>query len=93
MLSYIEAQKIIAPLARSFGQEEISLDEADGRVLAEDVPADRDYPPFNRATMDGYGINIQDWENGVRSFTVQQVVYAGQVADEELSEKWQATLR
>jgi molybdopterin molybdotransferase len=85
MLKYTEAQQIIISLARSFGQEEIALEDADGRVLTEGVPADRDYPPFNRATMDGYAIDRRDWDNGVRSFKVQQVVYAGQVADAQLS--------
>jgi molybdopterin molybdotransferase len=85
MLIYTEAQQIITALARPFGQEEIALEEADGRVLAGGVPADRDYPPFNRATMDGYAIARQDWDNGLRSFKVQQVVYAGQVVNAELS--------
>ncbi|MBW4889315.1 molybdopterin molybdotransferase MoeA [Mucilaginibacter sp. HMF5004] len=85
MLKYTEAQNIITSLARSFGQEEIALEDADGRVLAEGVPADRDYPPFNRATMDGYAIALRDWESGVRGFKIQQVVYAGQVAAAELT--------
>jgi molybdopterin molybdotransferase len=85
MLIYTEAQQIITLLAQSFGSEEIELADADGRVLAEGVPADRDYPPFNRATMDGYAINARDWENGVRAFKVQQVIYAGQSADAELT--------
>ena len=34
--------------------------EAIGYVLAEDVFTDRDYPPFNRSTMDGYAIVAQD---------------------------------
>ena len=85
MLTYIQAQEIVTSLAKSFGGEEIALEDADGRVLAESVPADRDYPPFNRATMDGYAINPWDWEDGVRRFKVQQVIYAGQVAEAELS--------
>ncbi|MCK4990858.1 MAG: molybdopterin molybdenumtransferase MoeA, partial [Bacteroidales bacterium] len=32
----------------------VPLEEAMGRVLAEDVISDRDVPPFPRATMDGY---------------------------------------
>jgi molybdopterin molybdotransferase len=33
---------------------------APGRVLAEDVAADRDYPPFNRSTRDGYAVRSAD---------------------------------
>ena len=36
------------------------LDQVRARVLAEDVTADRDYPPFNRATRDGYAVRSAD---------------------------------
>jgi molybdopterin molybdotransferase len=85
MISFIEAQQLITSLARSFGTEEIALADADCRVLAEDIYADRDYPPFNRAAMDGYAINTNDWEAGLRNYTVQQVIFAGERANAELS--------
>lgn len=84
MLNYQSAQQLITSLARSFGREHIALDDADGRVLAEPVSADRDYPPFNRATMDGYAIHTQDWDNGTREFKVQQVIFAGQAGNDDL---------
>ncbi len=40
--------------------ESLPLDQVRGRVLAEDVVADRDYPPFNRATRDGYAVRSTD---------------------------------
>ena len=40
--------------------ERTALDEAAGRVLAADVFADRDYPPFHRATRDGYAVRSED---------------------------------
>lgn len=84
MLTYKQAQQTIIALARSFGTEQIALDDAHGRVLAEPVAADRDYPPFNRATMDGFAINSDDWDNEVRNFKVQQIIYAGQTGDRDL---------
>ena len=42
------------------GTETVYLDEAMGRVLAENVYADRDAPPFPRATMDGYACRQED---------------------------------
>jgi molybdopterin molybdotransferase len=36
--------------------EEVSLNEAAGRVLAEDIDADMDLPDFTRSTMDGYAV-------------------------------------
>ena len=42
------------------GTERVSLNECLGRVLAEDLFADRDAPPFHRATMDGYACRRED---------------------------------
>jgi len=42
------------------GTETLPLGEVRGRVLAEDVFADRDYPPFNRSTRDGYAVRSAD---------------------------------
>lgn len=39
---------------------ELSVLEAVGAVLAEDVLADRDYPPFDRSMMDGYAVRVAD---------------------------------
>ena len=84
MLTYLEAQNLIKTLSRSFGQELIDLEDADGRVLAEAVLADRDYPPFNRAMVDGFAINTGDWDKGIRSFNIQQTIFAGQAANNAL---------
>src|SRR6267154_6135948 len=40
--------------------EQISLLQALGRILAEPVLADRDFPPFPRATRDGYAVRASD---------------------------------
>jgi molybdopterin molybdotransferase len=40
--------------------ETVPLEEADGRVLPEGVAADRDLPPFHRATRDGYALCSAD---------------------------------
>lgn len=40
--------------------EEVDLEEADGRVLAEDLHADRDYPPCDRSLRDGYALRAAD---------------------------------
>jgi molybdopterin molybdotransferase len=38
----------------------LPLDQVHARVLAEDVVADRDYPPFNRSIRDGYAVRPAD---------------------------------
>ncbi len=40
--------------------EEVALDAAAGRVLAVDVPADRDAPPLDRSARDGYAVRAAD---------------------------------
>jgi putative molybdopterin biosynthesis protein len=40
--------------------EEVSLEEALGRVLAADIVAQVDVPPFDRASMDGYAVIAKD---------------------------------
>jgi molybdopterin molybdotransferase len=49
------AMGVRAPLA-----ETVPLHEALSRVLANPVVADRDYPPFDRATRDGYAVRSSD---------------------------------
>jgi molybdopterin molybdotransferase len=48
-----------------------------GRVLAEDIHAERDQPPFDRVTMDGVAIAFRGWAQGVRSFQVLGTQAAG----------------
>ena len=49
--------------------EDTPLDEADGRVLAEDVRADRDYPPVTRSIRDGFAVRAADLPGSVAGLT------------------------
>ncbi|NJE41681.1 gephyrin-like molybdotransferase Glp [Thermococcus sp. GR6] len=55
-----EALKVIDSFPLKPEIEEVSLEEALGRVLAEDVVSPIDVPPFDRATVDGYAIRAED---------------------------------
>ena len=77
MITFQEAQTIVKQQARSFGQERVPLEQAYGRILAETVTADRDYPPFNRSSMDGFALRIADLEAGLRHFTIVETIFAG----------------
>jgi molybdopterin molybdotransferase len=77
MIDYRQARQIVLAQARSFGKEDVRLEEAFGRVLAGSVFADRDYPPFNRATMDGYAFRYTDLERGICRFVVVETIFAG----------------
>lgn len=77
LIDFRKAQQLVQSKARSFGQETVALEDADGRFLAEDIRADRDYPPFNRSAMDGYALRLEDWKSGHKSFQIQDVIFAG----------------
>lgn len=40
--------------------EEIGIEEAGGRILAEDVVSEEDIPGFNRSTVDGYAVDARE---------------------------------
>ncbi len=64
MLSFQQArEKVIEVAGARRGaptRESAELNAALGRVLAEEVAADRDYPPFDRATRDGFAVCVAD---------------------------------
>ncbi len=64
MLSYQEARKKVIEIVEARrcrpASEIVQLCDALGRVLAQAVFADRDYPPFDRATRDGFAVRAAD---------------------------------
>ncbi|SFR47032.1 molybdopterin molybdochelatase [Robiginitalea myxolifaciens] len=77
MISYHQALESVLARKADFGVEQVSLELANGRVLAEDVLADRDQPPYNRATMDGIALAYHTYEKGVREFPSEGMARAG----------------
>jgi molybdopterin molybdotransferase len=53
-------REVPASVADAGNVETVALAGADGRVLAEIICADRDYPPFARAVRDGFAVRAQD---------------------------------
>lgn len=78
-----DAEKIISTLPIQKKVEEVSLDEAYRRVLAEDVYATINLPPFRRAAMDGYALKSKDTFNASEDKPAQlkflDVVTAGKI--------------
>ena len=60
MISISQAIQIILQHAPKLPGEEVALAEATNRILAEDIIADTDLPPFDRAQMDGYAVRAAD---------------------------------
>jgi molybdenum cofactor synthesis domain-containing protein len=83
-ISITEARAIIAEgmpvIAR---RERVPLSEASGRVVAADVVAAFDVPPFNRASMDGYAVKAEDTDGASRtaprSLMLTGRIYTGDV--------------
>ncbi|MFY9241547.1 MAG: molybdopterin molybdotransferase MoeA [Polaribacter sp.] len=77
MITVKEAKNIILNSTQNFGVEEIPFLKSVGRVLKEDIFADRDFPPFNRVSMDGIVIDFSSFKNGQRSFKIEGIQAAG----------------
>ena len=77
MITVKEATEIIFNNIKVFGTELIPLSEATGRLLREDLLADRDFPPFPRVTMDGIAITHHSYKAGQRKFPVEGLQAAG----------------
>lgn len=60
MIPVAEAISVVLREAGALPLERVPLAEALGRVLAEEVSADTDLPPFDRAQMDGYAVRSED---------------------------------
>lgn len=64
MISVAEALAHLFDLAQPLETEVVSLKGANGRVLAKDVIARRDQPPFSASAMDGYAVRNADVRTG-----------------------------
>ncbi len=60
MLTVEEAQARILAEVAPLASEQVALDEALGRVLAADLVAPLDLPPFTNSSMDGYAVRAGD---------------------------------
>src|SRR5437016_12623225 len=62
MIAVNEAARIVLANSGSLQNQSVTLYDALGRILAEDIVADSDLPPFDRAQMDGYAVQAADVE-------------------------------
>jgi molybdopterin molybdotransferase len=65
--------------------EEVALEDALGRILAEDVRSDADMPPFDRAAMDGYALRAADVATVPARLRVTGEMAAGAWPDREVA--------
>lgn len=81
MISIDDALKVLCDAVEPVGSEEVDLSRARGRVLAETVHADRDFPPTDCSAMDGFAVRSADLADSGGVLRVVGEMRAGQPAD------------
>jgi molybdopterin molybdotransferase len=87
VLSFEQARHVVeahAAVFRPRGKELVDLLDSPGQILAEAVHADRNFPPFPRATRDGYAVRAGDLATLPATLEVIGEIKAGAAADEVL---------
>jgi molybdopterin molybdotransferase len=74
MISFDEAYECVMSSVRLLAAERVGLHDAWNRILAEDVRADRDLPPFPKSAMDGFACRREDLQNDL---VVVETIQAG----------------
>ena len=77
MLSVDEAYHQVLATARPLPAETVPLLAATGRVLRQAVVADRDFPPYDRVTMDGIALRYAALAAGQTEFALERTQLAG----------------
>ncbi len=86
-----QAQRLLVAAARPLARvEAVSLPELGGRVMAGDLVAAGDVPPFARAMMDGYAVRAADIATATRdtpvALTIVGRVFTGEVLSRAIGE-------
>lgn len=76
MITFTKAHELMIGTARSLGSETVPLADAAHRILAQDVVADVDMPPFDKAAMDGYACRRSELGTAL---TVIETIPAGRM--------------
>ena len=71
----LERLLALAEAAPVSGSESVALADAEGRVLAREVIAELDLPPWPNSAMDGYALRLADWQG--EPLAVSQRIFAG----------------
>ena len=78
MISSTEATRLILDHSFSPATERLPFRESLGRILAEDICADRDFPPFDRVTKDGIALNTEGFDFKKGLCEIETIIGAGE---------------
>src|SRR5271166_5937884 len=92
MLTIGEALDAVVREARALGAHSCALEEALGCALAEDVQADADSPPFDKALVDGYAVRTVDLEGADLSLSHGERIIAGRMPSRSLGRREAAAI-
>jgi len=81
MISFRETLDLLLAAVPVADSERVPLEEAGGRVLRQEIKADRDFPPFDRVMMDGFAMRAGNFKKG-RDFRVVGTAPAGSPVEE-----------
>ena len=84
MISIAEALRIVLDQTTHLNSESVPLADARGRILAEDIVADSDLPPFDRSQMDGYAVRAADVQVAPARLTIAGESAAGRGWHQEM---------
>ena len=84
MIPISEALEIIKHETFSLESETIKLENSVGRILAEEIYADMDLPPFDRSQMDGFAVKTDDVKNAPVKLKIIGESVAGKGFDGEV---------
>ena len=76
-ITYEKALSILEEHKGNFRIESRNLEDCIGAYLAEDLIADRCFPPFDRVCMDGIAIAYDSFKKGQRVYTIESIAPAG----------------
>lgn len=81
-----EARELILSSVRPLGGETVSLREAAGRVLLEEVAADRVIPPADNSAMDGFAVRSADVARVPATLRIVEDLPAGRASTRPVGE-------
>ena len=86
LIDHSEAERLVLDNTPPPAKTCLPLEEVQGLVVAEDMPARFDSPPFDNSAMDGYAVRSADASEAGRSFTVVDEAPAGRPAEKSVGE-------
>ena len=81
MVTFEEALQIVNSSAIALPKENVQLEDSMNRILAEDVTADMDMPPFDKSAMDGFACRREDLSEQLE---IVETIKAGDVPQKKI---------